>query len=85
MFLPGYFLWIFVNNFFCGVNVMLRIGMYFEWMLLPILPHIVRQGQNKEVRMQYKLFFLFYFMLLTCYSIFYKGGHGVVPYQTFFN
>lgn len=85
LFLPGYFLWIIINNFFCGVNVMLRIGMYFEWMLLFIFPYIIQQGKNKEMRIQYKMFFLFYFLLLTSYSIFYKGGHGVVPYQTFFN
>lgn len=85
LFLPGYFLWILINSFFNGVNVMLRIGMYFEWMLLLIFPHIIQQGKNKKIRMQYKSFFLIYYLLLTCYSIFYGGGHGVVPYQTFFN
>lgn len=84
LFLPGYFLWIFINNFFYGINVMLRIGMYFEWMLLFVFSYTVQMGKNRNVRVQYKAFILFYYLSLTCYSIFYSGGHGVVPYRTFF-
>lgn len=83
IFLPGYFLWIFINNFFYGINVMLRIGMYFEWMLIFIFPHIVQSFKSGRTRTLFKIVFLVYFLSLTCYSIFYVGGHGVVPYQTF--
>ena len=81
----GFCIWLVINNFFYGVNVFLRIGMYFEWFLLYAIPQIVDMGRDAKTRASFKAGFLLYFLALTSYSILYQKGHGVLPYQTFFS
>lgn len=81
-YLPLYIPWFIIDAFFGGVNVLLRIGMYFEWILILVYPTFVECFNYNRNRILIKnMLFLFYF-LLTSYSIFLNGGHGVVPYQS---
>ena len=84
IYMLGVCLWLIINNFFYGVNVFLRIGMYFEWFLLYSIPQLVNIGKDAKTRASFKAAFLLYFLALTSYSILYQKGHGVIPYQTFF-
>lgn len=81
-YIPGFFLYLIFNNLFYGINVMLRIGMYFEWFLIYILPKISDYGKKREDKIVIKIGILGYYLALTIYSIFLNGGHGVVPYQS---
>lgn len=83
IYMVGFCLWLIINNFFYGVNVFLRIGMYFEWFILYAIPQIVDLGKDARARAGLKVFFILYFLALTSYSILYQNGHGVLPYQTF--
>lgn len=83
-YLPLFTPWVAIDTLFAGVNVLLRVGMYFEWVLLIIYPLFINGMKKKINRMLFKNLFLIIYTLLTVYSIFLQGGHGVVPYQTFF-
>lgn len=85
VYVPAYVLWLCVNVIFSGINVFIRIGMYFEYFILFLFPLIVERGVDRKSRMFIKVLFLGYFFALTSYSIFYGMGHGVMPYQTIFN
>lgn len=85
IFIPAYFFWISINVLFSGINLFIRLGMYFEYFILFLYPLIVDKGKDEKIRFGLKLFFLGYYFALTSYSIFYNLGHGVIPYQTFFN
>lgn len=81
----GCCIWLVINNFFYGVNVIIRIGMYFEWFILLALPKLVAYGKDAKTRVSLRVLILTYYLALTVYSIFIMNGHGVIPYQTFFN
>lgn len=82
-YLPFFVPWFTIDALFGGVNVFLRIAMYFEWVLLLMYPTFVNCFNSKANRMLLKNLFLIFYVVLTVYSIFFHGGHGVVPYQTF--
>lgn len=81
----GLFLYIVINNMFYGINVFLRINMYFEWFIIFVFPLVVCIGKNAKDRFYIKVGLLGYYLALTVYAIFINNGHTVLPYQTIYN
>ena len=83
-FMVMYALYLIINNCFYGINIFIRLGWYFEFSLLILIPLGVEMIENYKKRFFIKMMFMIYYLALTSYSIFYKGGHGVVPYKSIF-
>ena len=89
-----WFTYVCISNCFYGINVFIRLGWYFEYYLLLIISMLLEYFEKNDFEiMNYKIknfsklmFFIItvYFIFLVIYSIYLKGGHGVLPYQTFF-
>jgi hypothetical protein len=83
-FIPCYFLYVFINNMFYGINVFIRMNMYFEWIIILLFPSLVSLGKDAMSRFSIKTTIMLYYLLLTVYGIFINNGHAVLPYQTIF-
>jgi hypothetical protein len=83
----GWFLYVIITNMGFGVNVLIRIGFYFEYFLLIIIPMVIDYYNSSKNKITKSgdvliLFFIVYYIFLNVYSIFIKNGHGVIPYHT---
>lgn len=84
MYFSGYTFYVVLNNLFYGVNVFIRIMLYFSDYGLFLFPLLVESFQTAKQRVMLKGVILIYYFALTCYAIFYKNGSNVIPYQTLF-
>ncbi len=82
-----------LSNMFYGVNVIIRLTFYCDYFILIVLPHIIDYFYEKNVTIVFSrgrkklgeivvILIVVYFILLNSYSIFYKNGHGVIPYKS---
>lgn len=81
---PCYYIYLILNNMFYGINVFLRVNMYFEWSIIFLFPMLIELGKDKISRFSIKVMILGYYFALTVYAIFINNGHGVLPYRTMF-
>jgi hypothetical protein len=82
-YIPSFFSYLVINNLLFGINVSIRIGWYFEPVILYIIPIIFECQILKRNKLLFKLGIMIYFFALTLVSIFILGGHSVVPYHSF--
>ncbi len=93
-FLPT-LIYVVIYNIFYGMDTFLRIGYYFDYFLLIIIPIIMDYFNKNDFFILKKkiknfgnifiIFTIFYFSLLITYGVFISNGHGVMPYKTVFN
>ena len=91
------FMYILMSNAFYGINIFYRLSLYYEFYMIISIPYLIELFQKEKLvyrinwnKKSFKFYLshiltygvIVYFCLLNVYSIFYKGGHGVVPYQT---
>ncbi len=93
--LLAHFVFVALSNAFYGINIFIRLGVYFDYYMILIIPSILcyfeEQIQNSANKRKYQFFYytMLLFTIAYCfvwnvYSIFMKNGHGVIPYKTFF-
>lgn len=85
-----------ISNMFYGINVFVRLTWFCDIYLLLFIPYIIdiykkrdtivilSKGVSIKFYNVIKLLLIVYFISYNFMSIFYGGGHGVVPYNTFF-
>lgn len=92
----GWIIYILITNLYYGINMFIRLGYYFDYLVMLIVPMLLAYYRNNLYRLDIRgikikrfdwiigIMVVTYYTALTIYSIFLKGGHGVVPYQTIF-
>lgn len=82
----GMLLFSIISNIGFGVNIFIRLGWYFDYFYLLVIPMIINNcyinGKKKNGNLIIALSFV-YCLFWNIYSIFIQNGHGVVPYMTF--
>jgi len=85
LYMIGWSIYIIISNLFYGINIFIRVYTFFEYFVLYIIPLIINEFKFKTNRYAITICFVLYYILLTSYSIFYKGGSGVMPYSSIFS
>lgn len=89
----AWYIYVIISNSLYGINIFIRLGWYFEYYILLIVPLLYDILKNKYIELFNKKFnyakvflliVIIFYVALTIYSIFLGGGHGVVPYKTIF-
>ncbi len=93
----GWILYVIITNLFYGINMFIRLGYYFDYLIILIAPMLISYYKDNLYHFSYKnirmrgfnkvvaITIVAYYTALTVYSIFLKGGHNVVPYRTIFS
>ena len=83
----GMTLFTMISNIGYGVNVFIRLGWYFDYFYLLVIPMIIEyfytQKKTKAATL-FTIFIICYCIFWNVYSIFILNGHGVIPYKTLF-
>ena len=90
----AWFFYVVISNAFYGINVFIRLGWYFDFYVLALIPIIIDYIDSKKKVLRFgrlrlkvsslvMIVLVSYYISLDVYGIFIKGGHGVVPYKTF--
>ena len=92
--LIAWYLYVLISNCFYGINIFIRLGWYFEYFILLLVPMLVSYFKNntfkignieiKKFNLIITVVVIFTYLSMTIISIFINGGHGVVPYNTIF-
>lgn len=82
IYFTAFLIFLLFNNCFYGINIFIRLGYVFDYYVLFLFPAYIDSFSDSKKRCFGKACILGYYLLLTAYGIFYKGGEGVLPYQT---
>lgn len=77
-------LYLIISNSFYGITTFVRLGLYFEVAVLPLIPLVIQVQTGKNRRLWAKLFFLAYYLAVIVKIVFISDSYAVIPYQAFF-
>lgn len=81
----AWFIFVIISNLFSGINVFIRLGQFFDYYIIYIIPLILDLYKGKKIQGTFCFIVILYYLFLTIYSIFISNGHGVIPYKTIFS
>jgi len=70
-----------INNLVNGLFSLVRFADYGYYVIIFVLPYIIKQEKKYIIKLAYNSLFLGYFVFLILLG---KNQHGATPYQTFF-